>query len=122
MSTRSRLTSVLVVIVALSIGLSGCLMGSHTDVRREGTYVSDATLHKIEPGKTSASWVRATLGEPSEKTQIGHGHEVWKYCYKETRDSQGYVFVLFAGSDSRVTDGRVFVELRDGVVTKTWRG
>ncbi|HEY7086712.1 MAG TPA: outer membrane protein assembly factor BamE [Tepidisphaeraceae bacterium] len=111
----------LMVLVGLT-GLTGCLVGGSSEVRREGTYVADTTLGNIEPGKTQTSWVLATLGQPSEKTQIDPNRELWKYCYKETRNSSGFVFLIFGGSDSKVTDGRVFIEFQDGVVTKTWRG
>jgi len=100
----------------------GCLFGGSSTVHREGSYVSDSTLSSIQPGKTTQAWVLATLGEPSKKTEIEPGHELWKYDYKEKKESDGYVFLVFAGSGSEVIDGRVFVELKDGVVTKSWRG
>jgi outer membrane protein assembly factor BamE (lipoprotein component of BamABCDE complex) len=109
-------------IVALAVGLSGCLIGTSSNVRRQGTYISDNTLREIEPGKTTGAWVRATLGSPTDMTMIEPGHELWKYSYTETRDSSGHIFLLFGGSEHKVTDNRVFIELKDGTVTKTWRG
>jgi outer membrane protein assembly factor BamE (lipoprotein component of BamABCDE complex) len=110
------------ILVAMSIGLAGCLVASDNHVKREGTYIAESTFKQIEPGKTTSAWVLATIGSPSEKTSVDSKHEVWKYSYKETRDSHGAVFLLFAGSDRKVTDGTVFVELQDGVVSKCWRG
>ena len=109
-------------LLAALVGLSGCLVGGSSQVRHEGNFVADSTLERIEPGKTQQSWVLATLGSPSEKTEVAPNHELWKYSYKEVKNSSGYVFLIFGGCDSKETSGRVFVELEDGVVTKTWRG
>jgi hypothetical protein len=79
-------------------------------------------MNTIEPGKTSKAWVLATFGEPTSKQEVEPGHEVWKYSYKETKQSSGYVFLITAGSDKTITGGNVFVEMKDDVVTKSWRG
>lgn len=109
-------------LTVLGLGLSGCLVGTTSQVRRDGAYVAEDTLRKIEPGKTDKAWVLATLGEPSERNQLDAGHELWKYSCKETRNSSGYVFLIFGGDDHKVTQEKVFVEMQDGVVTKSWRG
>jgi outer membrane protein assembly factor BamE (lipoprotein component of BamABCDE complex) len=110
-------------ILALAVMMNlGCLVGGSSTTRREGSYVSQSTLNEIEPGKTSQAWIVATLGEPTSKTVLGPGHELWKYSYKETKQSGGYVFLLYAGGDTKIADGTVFVEMVNDVVTKTWRG
>ena len=119
MSTSNLSVAGIVIIGLLG---TGCLMGGSSHVERSGTYVADATLNKIEPGKTEASWVVATLGQPNEKTQLETGHELWKYSYRETKNSSGFVFLVIGVSDEKVTDGRAFVEVKDGVVIKAWRG
>src|SRR5437762_8990254 len=101
---------------------TGCLVGGSSEVKRDGNYISETTLNTIEPGKTGKAWVLATLGEPSSKKDIEPGHELWKYSYKETKEGDGYVFLIFAGSDKNVTGGNVFVEFKDDVVSKSWRG
>jgi outer membrane protein assembly factor BamE (lipoprotein component of BamABCDE complex) len=101
---------------------SGCLVGGNSTTRREGNYVSQSTLNNIDPGKTSKAWIVATLGEPTSKTVLNPGHELWKYSYKETKESDGFVFLLYAGGDTKVADGTVFVEFVNDVVTKSWRG
>lgn len=108
-------------VVALSL-LGGCLVTASNQVTRSGNYISDATFNQIQPGKTSASWVKATLGEPTTKTSVDDSSEVWKYAYTETRDSSGSIFLLFGGNDKQVTTGNAFVEIKDGLVTRTWRG
>ena len=109
-------------LIAGFMTLSGCLVGGSSEVRQEGSYVADSTLSHIEPGKTNDAWVLATLGNPTEKTELAPNRELWKYRYKEVKSSSGYVFLIFGGSDCKETRGQVFVELQDGVVTKTWRG
>jgi outer membrane protein assembly factor BamE (lipoprotein component of BamABCDE complex) len=118
----SRIKSAGWILLLATVGLNGCLVGTSSDVHREGNYVADATLKSIEPGKTTATWVQATLGEPSERTQVEPKHEIWKYRYREVKDSAGYIFLIFGGNDKKVTTDQVFVEIEDGVVTKTWRG
>jgi outer membrane protein assembly factor BamE (lipoprotein component of BamABCDE complex) len=109
-------------ILLCAVANFGCLVGGSSTVKRDGSYVSDSTLNTIKAGETTQAWVLATLGEPSKKTEIEPGHELWKYEYKEKTSSDGYVFLVFGGSDSKETAGKVFVELKDGVVTKSWRG
>lgn len=113
---------VLVALLAICLLNTGCLVGGHSAVKREGTYVSASTVEQIEPGKTSKAWVRAVIGDPSERVHVDDAHEIWKYPYTETKDSSGYVFLIFETSDQKVTHGTFFVEFADDVVTKTWRG
>ena len=116
---------VVVVLAAFLCLLScGCLVSSVNHETREGKYVADTTFDQIKPGKTSAAWVQATLGEPSEKTTVeGQGNaEVWKYKYTETKDGAGAIFLIFGGASSKEKSGTAFVELKDGVVTNKWRG
>jgi outer membrane protein assembly factor BamE (lipoprotein component of BamABCDE complex) len=100
----------------------GCLVGANSTTHREGNYVSQSTLNNIEPGKTSKAWIVATLGQPTTKTVLEPGHELWKYSYKETKESGGFVFLLYAGGDTKTSDGSVFVEIQNDTVTKSWRG
>ncbi|HEX4795307.1 MAG TPA: outer membrane protein assembly factor BamE [Humisphaera sp.] len=102
--------------------LTGCLVSASSDQRRSGNYVSDETLKQIEPGMTTVGWIRATLGEPTKVDKLEDGTELWKYSYTEHKNSSGAVFLLFAGSDKQEKNGTVFVQTKNGVVTKTWRG
>ncbi|MBC7783183.1 MAG: outer membrane protein assembly factor BamE [Burkholderiales bacterium] len=102
--------------------LNGCLVGGRSEVEREGTNVTPSTLDQIQPGKTAIGWIRAVLGEPTEQVTLSPGEELWKYAYTETRDSSGYVFFVFHTSDKKVTSNKVFVQFKDGIVTRSWRG
>jgi outer membrane protein assembly factor BamE (lipoprotein component of BamABCDE complex) len=114
------------ILVAMLLGIIpslGCLVSGSSTERRTGNYVADSTFSKIEPGKTTAGWVQATLGEPSSKESVAAGgSEIWKYSYTERKDSSGAIFLLFGGSDSKETTGHAFVEIKDGIVVNKWRG
>ncbi len=101
--------------------LSGCLISSNSTETRSGNYVAESTFSKIEPGKTTAGWVKATLGDPSSKSTVDD-HEVWKYTYTTRTDNSGAVFLIFGGHNSSETTGTAFVEIKDGIVTNKWRG
>lgn len=103
------------------VALTGCLVTGSSKQVRSGNYVSDDAFKRIEPGKTTAGWVLATLGEPTSRQTIEDGSEVWKWTYSEHRQSSGAVFLIFGGSDEKEITGNAFVELRDGIVTNAWR-
>ena len=117
-----RSVTLLTIASTLLVGNAGCLFGGRSKVTREGNYVAASTIGQIKPGETTSTWVRAVIGEPTERIQTDPGREIWKYTYTETKDSNGYVFLIFSGGDSKVTTGTVFVEFDKGVVTRTWRG
>src|SRR5215213_106284 len=101
---------------SLLLSGGGCLVSSTSHQKVSGNFVSPNTFEQIEPGKTSAAWVKATLGEPSTKQAADGGVEVWKYSYTERKDSSGAVFLIFGGSNREEKQRAVFVEMKDGVV------
>ncbi len=96
-------------------------MSSDSTVRTTGTDVAPATFDQIQPGTTTAAWVRATLGEPTTRSREGRD-EVWTYAYTEKVDSSGYVFLIFGGSNTTETTRKAFVEFQDGIAVRKWRG
>jgi hypothetical protein len=105
------------------LGIAGCLISSDSSQKVSGSYVAESTFDKIQPGKTSAGWVKATLGEPNSKEAVeSTGSEIWKYSYTQTKESSGAVFLLFSGHDTKETTGHAYVEMKDGVVVNKWRG
>ena len=121
MSIASRLF-LSVTVSLVSLACSGCLVGGSSNVTREGKYVSAATLQQIEPGTTSAAWMLAVLGEPTERLAVEGSNEIWKYAYTETKRSSAYVFLIFGGSDVKSTDSTAFFEIKDGLVLRKWQG
>lgn len=99
----------------------GCLVTSNSSEHRSGSYVADSTFSQIQPGKTTAGWVDATLGKPTSISHLDDGTEIWKYSYTETHDSSGAVFLVFGGTSSTETNHTAFVEIKDGIVRKAWR-
>jgi outer membrane protein assembly factor BamE (lipoprotein component of BamABCDE complex) len=102
--------------------LSGCLISHTSDQSVSGNYVPPSTFDQIERGKTTAGWVKATLGEPSTREKVENGTEVWKYSYTERTNSSGAIFLIFGGSDRKEKQRVAYVEMKDGIVTNKWRG
>ena len=126
MNSKNQLVQVpAVLLLAASFSVllvtTGCLITSTSSEHRSGSYVADSTFNQIQPGKTTAGWVDATLGKPTSISRLDDGTEIWKYSYTETRDSSGAVFLIFGGSNSTQTNHNAFVEIKDGVVRKAWR-
>src|SRR5262245_11026285 len=81
------------VLVAASVAAgTGCLVSGSNVEKTTGNFVAPGTLDQIKPGKTTAAWVRATLGPPSSQGKLDDGSEVWKYNYTEKRESNTAVF------------------------------
>jgi outer membrane protein assembly factor BamE (lipoprotein component of BamABCDE complex) len=110
-----------VIVIASLLGLAGCLVSSDTHTSQSGKYVSDRTWRQIDEGETSAAWVEATLGEPTERKRMDDGTEIWRWNYTEHQSSSGHVFLLFDGSSSKERQSAAIIELKDGVVVKKWR-
>jgi len=97
-----------------------CLIGSDTQTHHEGRRISQETLDRVQLGNSEA-YVLALLGEPTSRTPVESGRQVWKWAYRTVKRSEGSVLLLVS-SDSRSEDsGAVFVEFQDGAVARTWR-
>jgi outer membrane protein assembly factor BamE (lipoprotein component of BamABCDE complex) len=123
MSARTIPARTLVVCALISSAatLPGCLISSHSDESLSGTYVSEPTFNRIEPGVTTRQWVLGSLGEPTLKTKLEDGGELWKWQYSKTKQSSGAVLFLFGGSSKSSTTGAAYVQFKDDVVTRSWR-
>ena len=103
-----------------SMPLTGCLISGDTKTETSGRYVGDETLAQITPGK-SPEFVLALLGEPSTRTQLSDGSEIWKWAHVERKKSQsGVIFLLGTKTETEKTR-TAFVAFKDGVVEKAWR-
>jgi outer membrane protein assembly factor BamE (lipoprotein component of BamABCDE complex) len=103
--------------------LTGCIAGS-SSAKLSGTPVGTGTISQIEPGVTTKSWVLATLGEPSKKSNIDMGGgvtEIWRYEWSRRRKSSGWVFPFVVGSSSAEASGTAFVEFDGDIVQRAWR-
>ena len=111
-----------VVVVAFTLGSTGCLVTSSSSVEEMGTRVSDASLNQIVLGETTEAWILATLGEPEVRTNVDgvEGVSVLRYDYTVSRRSGGTVFLLFGGKSNSTRTTRTFFEITDGVVSRYW--
>lgn len=117
-----RAASILAASLVASLAvLPGCLISGSSDTKISGQYVGPATFNEIEPGVTTVDWVRGVLGEPTTKTSLADGSEIWKWSYTRKRSSAGGVFLLIGSSSAEETVGATFVQIKDGVVVKAWR-
>jgi len=109
-------------IAAFIFAATGCLIGTSNKVKESGTPVADTTLRQVEIGKTTESWLLATLGPPTTRSKVDDqpGVEIFAYNHQVVRTSGGYVFLLFSGSNEKVDQHRTVFEITDGVVTKYW--
>jgi outer membrane protein assembly factor BamE (lipoprotein component of BamABCDE complex) len=110
------------IVLTLFLPLAGCLVTSDSKVSRSGNYIPESTFDRIEPGKTTAAWVKATLGDPTSKSSLtGENAEVWKWNYTEKKTGSGTLLFVFAGHSEDEKAHAAYVEFKDGVVTKKWR-
>ena len=103
----------------LSVGLSGCLINTSSRTENSGKFVSANTLAQLQAGKDKA-YVLALIGEPTSRTMIDGGTEIWKWVYTENKNSSGHV-IFILNSDNQVETQRTsYVEFQNDKVVKTW--
>ncbi len=108
--------------LAMTLALGGCISsGSISEF--DGPNIGDRTLAEVEPGVTTESWILAVLGEPTDRAIVagdGGEIEIWKWVRRKLTTTRGSAFVV--SSRSRSEEVRtVYVELKDGVVSRAWR-
>ncbi len=122
MGQRVRAAVLGAVVVAAALGaMPGCLINSHSSTSISGRYISDSSLDRVEVGKTKQDFVKATLGEPTCRSTLDDGSEVWRWDYKKTTSGNGTVFLLFSGDNHNEKQGSTYVMFKDGVVSEKWR-
>jgi hypothetical protein len=109
------------VLCAAAILSGGCLINSHSRTEYSGDYVSASALSRVQVGQSKRDFVVATLGEPTCKSTLDDGAELWKWKYKRTHCGDGSVFLLIDASDHTEQEGSTCVMFRDGVVEKKWQ-
>ena len=100
--------------------LGGCLIGSSTHTDTSGHLIGNDTLAQIQPGKDTA-YVLALIGDPTDKTLLDGGTEIWKWRYTERKNSSGTVIFLLSADNKTETTKITYVEFKDGIVVKAWR-
>ena len=111
---------------ALAAALASTLLPAcfviHADshVHSTGKVVSAQTLSRIEPGR-DREFVLALIGEPSTKTALQGGVEIWKWEYREQRTRSSGLLLVVDADETTERRGTTYVEFRDGVVVKAWQ-
>jgi len=85
-----------------------------------GQYVSATTLEQIEPGSTG-EYVLSLLGEPTTRSTLSDGTQIWKWSYTESSRSSSHMLLLLNASKQTSSSHHAYVLLENDVVTKTWR-
>jgi hypothetical protein len=105
-----------------SILIPGCLVSSQSNETFTGTQVSESTFGQIQTGATTKQWVLGSLGDPTQKTTLDDGGELWKWSYTKTKSSSGAILFIFGGESKTTTGGAAYVEFGpDGIVRRAWR-
>lgn len=111
---------VLSLVALLALALPACVSGDSKSVST-GRYIGDQTLSRIEPGKTDKAWVIAVLGEPTFKSTLPSGVELWKWEFSRVTTSSGSVFFVVSGKNREETIRTVYVEFERDMVRQCWR-
>jgi outer membrane protein assembly factor BamE (lipoprotein component of BamABCDE complex) len=122
MSNPARLARLALPAAALSIPLlfSGCIIHADSHVHRTGVEVSRETLAQVEPGRKK-DFVIALLGEPTSRTTLEGGTEIWKWTYTEKRVRRGSLFLILDSDTTQERNGATYVQFEDEVVAKAWQ-
>jgi len=107
-------------LASMLIMTSGCVR-SRSSIQTTGRYIGDQTVARIEPGKTTREWVLAVMDEPTSKSRLENGVEIWKWSYQRVKTSSGSVLFLVAGSGRDETIRNVYVEFEGDIVRQVWR-
>jgi len=102
---------------------SGCLITSGKTIDESGVRITSSTLDQVVPGETTESWLVATLGQPTERTEVDGEHPaaVLRYDFIEHRNERGKIFLLLSTRSKKKLVTRTYFEVIDGYVTRTWR-
>jgi outer membrane protein assembly factor BamE (lipoprotein component of BamABCDE complex) len=100
--------------------LPACLVTSNGDTTYSGQHISAETYAQVKKG-TTQGFVLATFGEPTSRTTLEDGSQIWRWRSTQTRSSSGTVILLLSSSNRTETQHNTFVELKDGLVVRVWR-
>jgi outer membrane protein assembly factor BamE (lipoprotein component of BamABCDE complex) len=108
--------------LALALALVPACVVVSTDgsERIDGQYVSATTLEQIKPGSTP-EYVLSLLSEPTTKTALSDGTEIWKWSYSKSTSSKSSLLLLIDAEKCSSNRYNAYVQFENGVVAKTWR-
>lgn len=111
----------LIGVLALTAGLAvttGCSKNrKYGFLPQDARLIGQETVDRIKPGETTADWIEAVLGSPSDEEPLAFDHqEVWKYRYQMVGGS----YRLHGRSRSHGTVRTLYIQLASGTVTDVW--
>lgn len=110
----------LIVLLASSLMLTGCLLTVNSDSRNLQSAWSEADVARMQLGTTDTSWVRSTFGDPVTKLTYADGTEIWKYRNRSEKDTEVGLFLIFSVDVEEERTETLSVEFSNGVVTNYW--
>ncbi len=69
-------------------------------VKYAGTYVSEAMLERVKLNSTTSEWLVAAWKEPTGRTTLTDGTEIWKWSYQPVEEQTSNVTVWSTGGPS----------------------
>ncbi|MBX3357414.1 MAG: hypothetical protein KF745_03205 [Phycisphaeraceae bacterium] len=92
-------------------------------IRYEGIYISDELLDRVRIGETTDEWLLAVFGEPTSRTEMKDGSQIWRWTYGPT-EQQASIVEVFGSTEKepKLAVRSVFAHLRGGIVIEKWKG
>lgn len=112
-------TQLLLAALALT-AFPACIINANSHTTRSGKYISAETVQRLEPGKDQ-DYVLALLGDPSSRQTLSDGTEIWKWTYRERKNSSGAVFLIIDSDATTEVERSTYVELQHGQVVRAWQ-
>jgi len=102
------------------LAIGGCF-SAQSNRTYTGAMVGEETLKRVEPGKTTKSWLITVLGEPTTSSQTPDGAEILKYeSVQEVSNNTDTSFVGRATENIRTRLTHYF-QIREGIVQGHWQ-
>lgn len=115
-----RTTISLILLGCIVLALPSCLFGRSSKTEFHGKYVSEQKMEQLKAG-ASRSEALELFGEPSGKSEVHDGDDLWSWRYQKETKETGAVFLLFGSSKETTHHGTVYVRFRGGKATRVWR-
>ena len=99
-------------------------------VKYEGTYISGDLLEMVQVNHTTGDWLLAVFGQPTDRSTLDDGSEIWRWVYRPVEQEQipqvVQVTALGVGEKDKPKMSAVyqiaFVQLRNNKVVSKGRG
>ena len=110
--------------VALRV-LGACLLAStlgcwFAPEQETGICIGEETLKQFKKGKTSETWLKAVIGEPSSESADAGDPALRVLRYSTTQETEQSFFDKLMGIPGSRTVGTIYFLIRDGMVVEFW--